>query len=86
MSLHGPSSHKRNTSRPTSLSGTVSVFEVAAVAGVVCRGRKTTSFPMVSSQSGSWPWSVDSVSSSPAAVIITQPPVPPVPELVVLEY
>ena len=64
----------------------VAVSEVAAVAGVVRRGRKTTYFLMVSSQWGSWPWLINSISSSPAAVIVSQPPVPPVPELVVPEY
>ena len=76
---------KKTTSRPTSPSGMVAVSEVAAVAGIVRRGRKATYFPMVS-QWGARPCLVDSVSSSTAAVIVSQPLVPPVPELAVPEY
>ena len=80
VSLHDPTSHKKNTSRLTSLVGRVAVLEVAAVAGAVRRGRRVTSSPMMSLLCGSRLWLVDSVSLLPAVVTVSQPPVPPVSE------
>ena len=67
VSLHGPSSHRRNTSRLTSPSGTVAVSEVAAVAeaavaiGAVHQGKSATSVPVSSVLEGLQPRVADSV-------------------------
>ena len=76
VSLHDPTSHRRNTSRLSSLVGRVAVAEMAAVAGTVHRGRSITSVPMSSSLEGSRLWVADSVSPSPAAVTVSRHQVP----------
>ena len=78
--LHDPISHRRNTSRLSSLVGRVTVAEVAAVAGAVHQGRSVTSVIMSSSLEGSRLWLADSVSPSPAAVTVSRHPVPPASE------
>ena len=61
-------------------------MEDAAVAGAVRRGRRATSSPMMSSLWGSRLWLVDFVSLSPAAVVVSRPPVPPASEPAVPRY
>ena len=76
MSLHGPSSHRRNTSRSTSPYGAVAVSERGAVAkaavavGAVHRGKSATSVPVSSVLAGLQPWVADSVPPSPAVVTV----------------
>ena len=73
MSLHGPSSHRRNTSRPTSPSGTVAVSEGGAVAkaavavGAVHPGNNATSVPVSSELEGLQP---QFVAPSPTVVTV----------------
>ena len=70
VSLHDPTSHRRNTPCRSSFVGRVAVAEAAAVVGAVHRGRSVASVPTPSALEGSQLRVADSVSPSPAAVTV----------------
>ena len=70
MSLHGPTSHRRNTSRPVAFSEVAAVAEAAVAIGAVHQGKSATFVPVSSVLEGLQPRVADSVAPSPAVVTV----------------